>query len=1489
MAIEAQARTEADAPRVGAMLKHYELVRKLGEGGMGTVYLARDTELGRLVAIKVVASGSERFRLEAQATARCRHDNIVVIHEVDQLPGHLYMVLEYLEGRTLREWMGERERAGDARVSPSLAAELVIPVVRALACAHQLGIVHRDLKPENIFLTDAGRVVVLDFGIAKRLDAAELSALDRGSRPGARLTQDGALLGTLPYMSPEQLRADDVDPRSDLWTVGIVLFELVAGAHPLAHCSVLDLLDVGESDAPMPRIADHRPDVGALGPIIDRCLAKSRAARPGSAAELLAALERLSAPGTLGEEDGPFAGLAAFQEADAERYVGRAREVAGLTALLRNQPLVVVAGPSGAGKSSFVRAGVIPALKRSGEPWDAVILRPGRRPVAQLADAIGLDPEALIAQPGLAGARLRERCRDARGPRRIVVFVDQLEELYTLGASAAARAAFVACLEGIADDASSPLRVVLSLRSDFLDRLAADGHFLAETPRGLWLLRPMARDGLREALIRPLESVGYRFESDALIDEMLDGLAPTKSPLPLLQFTAARLWDARDREARCLTQASYDASGGVAGALSAHANAVLAGLPAADQAVCRAVVLRLCTPERTRAVVGLGELAALGSAAERVCRRLADARLVVIEASASGATVELCHEALIERWDKLAHWLAEGQLDRQLEVRLETAARQWEAGHRAEGLLWRDRPAAEAVEWLARRRAPLPAREQRFLAAVIALARRRRSRRRRIIALLVTAVGVAVALAIALGANVRDQARAAETEARLARNAARMAAARELEVKDPTAMAVLLRELEPPGVPRGWSELASKALQSPLAREVRAWDAMVFAAAWSPDGRRAAVGLGDGSLRIWTIGDPAEPRILRGHDQGIEALAWSPDGARVATASIDQTARIWRVDGASPPVILRGHHDEVYAVAFSADGTRVVTGANDRTARIWNADGSGPATVLGGHEQAVTAVGFAPDGTRVVTGCSDGMVRVWRADGTLALALRGHEARVLSAAFSPDGTRLATSSHDGTVRVWRADGAGPARVLRGHDGPVRSVAWSADGSRLATGGADQTARVWTLDDSADPVALRGHTGWVVSASWSPRGDAVLTASNDQTTRVFALAGATAHAPLLLRGHDASVMTTRWSRDGQQLISGSLDGIARVWDLRSHSVVVLRGHAGPIVDVTLDRGRTHAATASDDRTARVWRTDGAGDPVVLRDHAGAVHTIDVSPDGQHVVTTSDDRTARIEQSDGGGAPVVLRHPASVLWANYSPDGRFVFTGAEDHALRVWRADGAGAQLVRRSDGPIRLAEWSPDSSRVVVEGPGTTALVWRTDGRVVAVLQGHAGPVSSATWSRDGARIATASYDSTARVARADGTGAPVVLRGHASALSSVAFTPDGARVITSSLDETVRVWRADGAGEPYVLFPDREVRVYNAVVSPDGTRVATTAGARILIYPLDAPFTGLDDPRLQRATPYCLTVERRVQLLGISEARARQDQAACEARVATDR
>ena len=749
----------------GLKINHYELIRELGRGGMGQVFLARDTRLGRRVAMKFLTSSSpkftERFVIEARATARCSHENIVVIHDVAELAGLPYMVLEYVEGTSLARLMSGK------KLAPGRAIELIVPVVKALARAHAMNIIHRDLKPDNIIVNQSGTVKVLDFGIAK------LFAEDDASAPRPRAPTEvvegrpGGIVGTLPYMSPEQLGSEEVDHRSDLWAVGIILFEMLAGKHPLDPLTQGKLFGAAASDEPMPSLRDAVAGVpDRLIAIVEKCLAKKKAARYTTAEDLLADLEPLQPSRTgrhLVPDESPYPGLNAFQESDADRFFGRSQDIAGTVARLREQPLVAVVGPSGAGKSSFVRAGVVPALKATGDAWECIIVRPGRYPLASLANALDQlrsdtdsSPDGDLArrlreEPGILGARLRSRARKRR--TQIVLFVDQHEELYTLVSSARERLAFTACLAGAADDASGPLRVIVAMRSDFLDRAAEDRHFVEELARGLVFLQPPNRIGLEQALSQPLEMLGYSFEP-GIVDSMLDTLEATPGPLPLLQFTAAKLWETRDRQHRRLTQESYRAIGGVAGALATYADEVIAGFTGNDQKLARAIFQRLVTPERTRAIVDASELRELGGDTDRILGLLVASRLVVVHSTA----VELVHESLIKSWPALRRWLDENQEDASFLAQVRAAAQQWDAKGRVEGLLWRNEAMEEARLWRARSTRELPPKEDAFLSAVFALATRAQRTRRRIV------VGVFTFLIalVAVGAVVLVQIRNAE-------------------------------------------------------------------------------------------------------------------------------------------------------------------------------------------------------------------------------------------------------------------------------------------------------------------------------------------------------------------------------------------------------------------------------------------------------------------------------------------------------------------------------------------------------------------------------------------------------------------------------------------------------------------------------------------------------------------------------------------------------
>jgi serine/threonine protein kinase len=866
-----EAQAASTLPRPGDRIGQYEIIRELGQGGMGAVYAARDTKLGRKVAIKVLNSNDQpeltaRFIIEAQATARCSHENIVVIHEVGEHNGNPFMVLEYLQGAPLTQLLQDGRR-----LAPAQVVELMVPVVRALSVAHAHNIVHRDLKPDNIFVTDAGVIKVLDFGIAKLAQGTEEDALalarsaaatgpEPSPRGGRALTRLGTLMGTLPYMSPEQWSAGAgvVDARTDIWAVGIILFEMVAGHHPLAPRQGWDLMVTGVMQESMPGVRTACPEIpDELASVIDRCLVKPQDQRIGSARELLDALEPLL-PGRfvrrLRSDESPYAGLKSFQESDAHRFFGRSREVAAAVTRLRDAPLVGIVGPSGVGKSSFVRAGIVPALKISGEHWSTFVVRPGRSPMAALAyaltpmlsttstthpgrtrDEIAPDASAaqstlsgdlsqqqaiverLYAEPGYLGAALRSRARGRN--THILLFVDQFEELYTQTTDPRERRAFAACLAGVCDDVTTPLRLVLSLRSDFLDCVAEAPALMAELTHGLFFLTPPDRDGLRDALIQPAEMAGYQFEGAAMIESMLDHLEHTPGALPLLQFAASQLWETRDRERRLLTTESYHRIGGIAGALASHADAVVAELSPREQILARALFLRLVTPERTRAIVSVTELYELSrdhGEVHRVVDRLVRSRLLVGQttAGATGSTVEIVHESLVHGWPLLRRWLDETQEDVGFLEQLRNAAKQWQSRGYAKDLLWRGEAMQEAKHWHSRYRGELPELQRAYLSAVFALSvKATRRKRLAVIAAmaclssLVVAAGVAlylirdaqreataqahrVAQQLALTQAAEKTAKAAETTANTERERA-IGASKSLETKNAALIAAI--------------------------------------------------------------------------------------------------------------------------------------------------------------------------------------------------------------------------------------------------------------------------------------------------------------------------------------------------------------------------------------------------------------------------------------------------------------------------------------------------------------------------------------------------------------------------------------------------------------------------------------------------------------------------------------------------------------------------
>ncbi len=694
-----------------AELDEFRLIKPLGKGGMGSVWLAEDRLLERLVAIKFIATepdaqARDRFAVEARAAARLQHTNVVSVYRYGELAGRPYLVSEYIRGDSLDKLA---KPIGWART-----LDLGIALARGLAAAHRHGIVHRDIKPANAILAADGDAKLVDFGLARLEHAtrasrpSDLNVVVSPSSDEAGLTAPGAIAGTPRYLAPEVRRGAIADRRADVYGLGCVLYELVIGRAP-----ILDLQDretqlaagSAESGLAVSSIDGRIDPAGtAFAAVVDRCLRDDPAQRFATGDELREALEELRAtPAARGElpEGNPYRGLVPFDAEHRALFFGRTRDVRAVIERVRSDPFVLVTGDSGAGKSSLIRAGVLPEIAEGaledGIAWTTVQLVPHHRPLTTLASLLaplaGIEETAFAAllrdEPRRVARELRRARSDTK--RGVLVFVDQLEELCTISDRDEVEG-FSRVLAELA--AGGPeIRLLATVRSDFLTRVAELPGLGTEIARAIFLLRPLSPEGAREAVVGPARAKGAAFESEALVDTLVSSVTATgaRIELPLLAFTLAQLWDARDPKTQIISSRSLEAIGGVRGALARHADGVLDSLLPDQRASAKKLLLRLVTPERTRARRTAAEL----PRDQAVLDALVRGRLVV----ARGEAFELAHERLIDGWPTLASWVSDTTEAIAAHGRLTVAVADWERLGRTRDGLWGTRQLA-ALELL---------------------------------------------------------------------------------------------------------------------------------------------------------------------------------------------------------------------------------------------------------------------------------------------------------------------------------------------------------------------------------------------------------------------------------------------------------------------------------------------------------------------------------------------------------------------------------------------------------------------------------------------------------------------------------------------------------------------------------------------------------------------------------------------------------------------
>ena len=1143
--------------------------------------------------------------------------------------------------------------------------------------------------------------------------------------------------------------------------------------------------------------------------------------------------------------ESPYPGLASFAEADANRFFGREREVEALWEKTRRQSLLAVIGPSGVGKTSLLRAGVIP---RRPSGWGAVACVPGAHPFVALGQALA---QALTANSEAVAELLRGVSDAMQGQepaslvsaasrwRRLhteaLLVLDQFEELFTLNVPEV-QARFARLIGRLVED--SGLRVVLGLRDDFFMR-CSEHPALAEAFRDVTPLLPPSPEGLKRALREPAAAQGVRFEDDALVDEMTAAVSAERGALPLLAFTASRLWEERDRDRRLLTREAYERVGGIGGALAQHAEATLQPLGAGREPIVRELFRNLATSQGTRASRDRAELLSIfgpdGAEPGQVLDTLVAARLlteydapehvqgeVTQQAShPSASMIEIAHESLLTHWPRLVRWQTQDADGAQLRDQLRQAAQLWHERGRRPDLLWTGASYVDYLAWRSRYSGQLSSLEEAFTHAQTGLANQRRRLRRIALAAVVAVMAIGLGVLATFWSRSESARRRADAEALRAESSKLLALGQTEQERYPTAaIAYSIKSLELTDTDEA-RRFALRVLQdAPTALFVDPTKDLDGAVAFSPNGQWLSLSRSltlhllpwNGSKPVALAADFAtlgwtgvradfarDGNVLVGGGMG-DLRTWSvPEGREIQRLKL----RI----GEDQRVFVRG--DE-FLVFTTAGGKELIERGSFR---------DGGVRLLGSMEALHTKAGFSPikavdaGGTQLAYGAGRNVfVRSLRSWDSVPRLVGTHPGEVIGVAFHPDGRQLAASDRSGQIRLWSTAGApGPLRVLSAAG--VMAVSYSSAGRWLgAFSDADAVwARLWDLAAPAwaEPLVLRSATSGLHAFAFDPKEQWLATAPP------AALWPLGERYPRSGKKHAAWAYSVAFSLDGSTLLSASGDQTLRAWPMSPNQTggerVLLNTHL-QMPRLSVDpRGGRLAVTGG---RGRVLLMSLAGGPTrELRGFSdqSVVVPIAFSPDGRHLAAASvaspaAEKVVRVWDLEKGGVSVVLgpfpgagEGEEGGMWGlafldddrllASSPTAGILLLDRRDGSREQWSSRPAGAVAVGRRHGTVvAILGEPPELVRLDLDGRATRlgALPQQRDGD--AFLD-H----SSVALDPTETMVAMGGRDGIVRIAPISG-GEPHLLYGHTGPVFSVAFSPDGLWLASGSGDNTVRLW-----------------------------------------------------------------------------------------------
>jgi WD40 repeat protein/predicted Ser/Thr protein kinase len=996
---------EAAAP---AQLADYALIREIGRGGMGVVYLARQAGLNRLVCVKVLLSGRwageaevTRFLREAEAAASLRHPNIVGIHELGQADGRHFFAMEYVEGRTLAELVR------DGPLPAERAAGYIRDIAEAVDHAHRQGILHRDLKPSNVLIDADDRPRITDFGLARRIDA----------QPGGSLTTTGAIVGTPAYMPPEQATpaAGMSGPRGDVYSVGAVLYELVTGRPPFRGETPLDtLVQVRTIEPVRPGLLNPRVSVD-LETICLKCLEKDPARRYETAH-------------ALADDLGRFLDRRPIRA----RPISRARQA---WRWCRQHPVLAVLVAAVLGFAAMAATSAVVTYRAYREKADAVA---GREAALE-----GVNGHLYVSR--------FQRAWQAWQAADMTSLDRLLDELRPVAGEVDRRGWEWSFLRGLGHQERRSLEghaapVLAAAWSPDGRRLATAGEDRIILVWDLGRGGPPAKIASHQGAVHSLawSPDGRRLASGgedppvSVRDIEHDRLLHVDRERPGVVRSVA--WDPDGRRLAWGGDAGVFVWGGAIGDRSQP----MPGTSASATSVA-------WDPDGRRLAWGgddgwvlIQRVEAGGGAnthgrAVRSRRRHAGWVNAVAWNPAGDSVASVGQDGVIKIWDaetgneRVSHATSTGTALTSLAwnpdgTRLATGGTDWTVTlwASADGRplrVWRGhRDVVRAVAW-----APDLVGEKASPASRLALASAGDDRS---VKLWSTSDPDDGSIAIDQPAPVKSIAWLADGSA---------IAAMDLDG------AIRLQSPETGEVLRSWDE--------PLAR------GRIVAA--DPTGRRLATVRGESAI-IMGVDARGEPSVLAGHEGPVWSVAWEPAGRTLASAGNDRTIRIWDARSGRQERSIDCPDGAARLLAYRADGRRLASVSGEPVVQLWEpSSGRRVGSLKTANAIPINAITWSPRDSRLALAMADGTIAILEGDtGRSSPAMAGHRGAASSVAWSPDARRIASTGQDGTVRVWDVATLQEVLVLRGHAGPVWCVAWSPDGRRLATAGADQSLRVW---------------------------------------------------------------------------------------------------------------------------------------------------------------------------------------------------------------------------------------------------------------------------------------------------------------------------------------------------------------------------------------------------------------------------------------------